>query len=109
MERAVQSYKQRGMGVQNIDVLRVHGSGSLSAGSVKAVLHNGSNSSHSISTSISSSNQINSRSSASFPAQFVSVVRVDDMKINREPCQQLFVPNKNGEKHSLETQYGRGM
>lgn len=80
--------------MQNIDVLCVHGSGSVSAGSIKAVLHNSSNSSHSIRTSISSSNQINSRSSASFPAQFVSVVRAVDMKINRQSCQRPFVPNQ---------------
>lgn len=83
--------------VQNTDVQRVHGSGPASVVSIKAVLYNSSSSSLSISTSMTSINQIHSRSSVLFPAQFVSVV-VDDMQINCELCQQLFVPNKQ-KKH----------
>lgn len=109
MARAVQCDKQRGGTVQNTDVQCVHRSGSVSEVGVKAVLHNSSSSSPSISTAISSCNQINSQSSVSFPAQFVSVICVNDMQINCELCQQLFVPNRKKRKHALEIQYRDGM
>lgn len=93
--------------MQTIDVQCVHRSGSVSEVGIKAVLHNSSSSSPSISTAISGCNQINSPSSISFPAQFVSVICVNDMQINCELCQQLFVPNRK--KKALEIQYRGGM
>lgn len=108
MTRAVQCYKQRGWSVQNIDVQCVHGSWSVSVVAIKAVLHNSSSSSLSISTTIGSSNQINSQSSVSFPAQFVSVVWVDNIQINCELRQQLFVPNRK-KKKNMHWKYNTGV
>lgn len=104
--------QQRGQSVQNIDVLCVHGSGSVSAGSIKAVLRNSSNSSGSFSTSISSSHQINSQSSASFPALFAPLVVAVDMKINHQPassCLGQISKKTKKEPPALEIQYRRGM